>query len=281
MSIFYPDLSNHEGAMPLEAGTVAVFAKVTEGSGYVDPFYGHYKAEAARVGAVFGGYHFLHAGNGAEQARFCYAHVGPGVPVMIDLEPTTGSNPSVQDGVDFAREFRALGGICSLVYLPRWYWQQLGSPSLVPLCGAQTGMGLGLVSSSYTTYSDTGPGWASYGGIVPDVWQYTDALPYSGQTVDFNAYLGTVEQFKALLGIAPRPVPVPPVTPVPPTVQEDIMVILSIPNSPGRWLLTGGVIRPLLDGEDEPGLNAAGIKTALVSKKFVDSLLAAANLPVA
>jgi len=204
MTIWYPDVSNHEGAMPLQAGTVAVCAKASEGTGYTDPFYGHYKAEAERVGAVFFGYHFLHAGNGAAQADHCFAVTGPGVNVMIDHEPTGSSNPTVQDAVDFAVRYRARGGLCSVDYLPRWYWANpigaaaggMGSPSLAPLAAA----GLSLISSSYTTYSDTGPGWAGYGGLSPVIWQYTDALPYSGQPVDFNAFRGTVADLKALLG---------------------------------------------------------------------------------
>lgn len=204
MTIWYPDVSNHEGAMALEPATVAVCAKASEGTGYTDPFYGHYKAEASRVGAVFFGYHFLHAGNGAAQAEHCFAVTGPGVSVMIDHEPTTGSNPSVQDAVDFAVRYRQLGGLCTLDYLPRWYWGNpvgspsggMGAPSLAPLAAA----GLSLIASSYTTYSDTGPGWAGYGGVDPVIWQYTDALAYSGQSVDFNAYRGTVDDLRALLG---------------------------------------------------------------------------------
>lgn len=201
MTIAYPDVSNHEGGMVLEAGTVAVCAKASEGTGYTDPFYGHYKVEAARIGAVFFGYHFLRAGGGAAQADYCFGVTGPGVNVMIDHEPTTGSNPSVQDAVDFAARFRARGGLCTLDYLPHWYWQQLGSPSLVPLAAA----GLSLVSSNYTAYSDTGAGWAGYGGLNPAVWQYTDALAYSGQNVDFNAYRGTVDQLRILLGYEGAP----------------------------------------------------------------------------
>jgi hypothetical protein len=182
--------------MPLEAQTVAVCAKASEGTGYADPFYAHYKAEAARVGAVFFGYHFLHAGNGAAQAAWCFKQTGPGVNVMVDCEPTGASDPSVQDCVDFAHAYRALGGLCTLDYLPKWYWQQLGSPSLAPLRAA----GLELIASDYASYSDTGPGWAAYGGSTPAVWQYTDAQAYSGQSVDFNAYRGTINQFKALLG---------------------------------------------------------------------------------
>jgi hypothetical protein len=44
------------------------------------------------------------------------------------------------------------------------------------------------VSSLYTTYSDNGPGWASYGGVAPVVWQYTDT------PLDTNAFKGSVAE---------------------------------------------------------------------------------------
>jgi hypothetical protein len=207
--------------MLLEAATVAVCAKVTEGTTYTDPFFAHYRAEAKRVGAVFFGYHFLHAGGAAAQARHCFSVVGPGVNVMIDHESTTGSNPTVQDAVDFATEFRALGGLCTLDYLPHWYWTQIGSPSLAPFAAA----GLSLVSSDYTGYSDTGPGWASYGGVAPVIWQWTDALAYSNQAVDFNAFRGTVDQLRALLGYT-----APPVAPVP--LESDMPHLISVTPDP-------------------------------------------------
>jgi len=209
VTLAFPDVSNHNGAMPLEAGTVACLAKASEGTTYRDPYYGHFKAEAARVGALFGAYHFLREGDGAAQADFCFGIVGPGVPTMIDFEPerdpVTGaliSRPSVADAVAFRDRFRARGGLVRLNYLPRWYWATpvseggLGAPSLAPLAD------LALVSSNYTAYSDTGPGWESYGGLSPQIWQWTDALPYSGQRVDFNAYRGTLAQLRALLGLA-------------------------------------------------------------------------------
>lgn len=203
MTIAYPDVSNHNGAMPLQDGTVACFAKSSEGTGYRDPYYLHFKVEAERVGALFGAYHFLRQGDGAGQARFAYSIVGPDVPMMIDFEPEydAGGNPislpSVADAVAFRDTYRSLGGLVRLNYLPRWYWAgHLGSPSLAPLAD------LALVSSGYTTYSDTGPGWASYGGLTPAVWQWTDKQPYSGQQVDFNAYRGTVDELAVLLGLA-------------------------------------------------------------------------------
>lgn len=202
MTLQYPDVSNYQGNMALQAGTPACFAKASDGTGYADPYYAHFKAEAARVGALFGAYHFLRQGNAAAQARFAYSIIGSGVPTMIDFEPVYDSAgnavslPSMSDATVFRDTFRGLGGLVSLNYLPKWYWAgHLGSPSLAPLAD------LGLVSSDYTAYSDTGPGWDAYGPgePIPAIWQYTDAKSYSGQSVDFNAFRGTVAELEALL----------------------------------------------------------------------------------
>lgn len=80
-----------------------------------------------------------------------------------------------------------------------------------------------------------------------------------------------------LPGIDPNPV-TPPVTP-PPIIEEDLMVILAVSGKPGRWTYNGSVIHALQDGSDEPGLNAAGVKTAVVSAAYVNALLASQGLP--
>jgi hypothetical protein len=183
-----------------------VAAKATEGTGFADAAYADFKAQAARIGAVFWAYHFLHAGNAAAQAAHAHAVAGD-TPLMLDWEPYAqiGSAPTVADAVGFVDAYRLVGGRVWAVYLPHWYWAQLGSPSLAPV--AQRG--LALVSSNYPPggYSDTGPGWAAYGGVSPSLWQYTDAQPYGGRNVDFNAYRGSVAQLSALVNGAPAPVP--------------------------------------------------------------------------
>lgn len=192
VTIFFPDVSHYQAGLRIQPGTAAVIAKATEGTTYLDASYQDFKTQAANVGAVFAGYHYLHAGNTAAQAAFCYRVVGK-TPIMLDVEAGSGG---VTDVLGFVNSFRALGGTCNLVYLPHWYWQYtLGSPSLIPLVNA----GLKLVSSNYTTYSDSGPGWAGYGGETVVEWQYTDALWYGGQSVDFNAFKGTPTEFRAIL----------------------------------------------------------------------------------
>lgn len=215
MTIWFPDVSNNDGAMTMEAGTVVICAKTTEGTYFIDGTYQHYINEAHRVGAAFFGYHFLRAGNAAAQAQYLKNH-DHGFPQMLDIEAAYGSCPSYQDCLDFTKAYRALGGVLNDWYLPHWVWAGYwGSPDL----SEARSLGIFITASDYTTYSDNGPGWAAYGGVTPKVWQYTDQLHYAGNLIDFNAFKGTVAEFSALLGAsvppAPVPVPVPSPTPAP------------------------------------------------------------------
>ena len=193
MTIFYPDISAFQGNISL-FGAVAVCAKATEGTGWTSSNYAWQKAEAARRGAFFFAYHFLHAGNAAAQAQHCFNVVGK-TPLMLDFEPSS-THPSVSDALAFVDKFRALGGIVNLLYLPHWYWQQLGSPTL----SGFVSRGMSLVSSDYVSYSDSGPGWAGYGGMDVAIWQFSSSFSFNGQRVDFNAFKGTVAQLVALVG---------------------------------------------------------------------------------
>ena len=199
MTIFYPDVSSYQTGISF-AGCVIAMVKATESTNYHNPDYAAAKTRAANAGAYFCAYHFLHAGNGAAQAQFAFGTVGANVPLMIDFEPAYASGqivsaPQISDAVAFINEYRALGGKVYLLYLPHWYWQgNLGQASLAPVIN----LGMLLVSSDYTGYSDTGPGWASYGGMTPLVWQYTSTATLNGVVnVDMNAYKGTVSDFEA------------------------------------------------------------------------------------
>jgi GH25 family lysozyme M1 (1,4-beta-N-acetylmuramidase) len=194
LTIHYPDISHHQSGLAIQAGTPAVCAKASEGTTFRDPSFATFRTQAGTRGVFFFGYHWLHRGNADAQAAFCHSVAG-GTPIMIDCEDT-GDSPTVADCLAFAAGLRSRGGRCTLAYLPHWYWQDyLHGASLTALRGA----GLGLVSSNYTSYSDSGPGWTPYGGVTPVIWQYTDAHSYGGQSVDFNAYRGTTAQLQALV----------------------------------------------------------------------------------
>ena len=208
MTIFYPDVSSSEAGISFSGVPIAM-VKATEGTDYINPDYAPAKIRAKDAGAFFCTYHFLREGNGAGQADHAFSVVGS-TPLMLDMETENlngiTSNPSVTDAADFVSQYRALGGVIYLLYLPRWYWGDLGSPTLAPLID----LGLLLVSSNYTNYSNSGPGWDAYGGMVPVIWQYTDSETLNGvKPVDFNAYQGTVADFESQVTTGALPGPDP------------------------------------------------------------------------
>ncbi len=195
MTIFYPDISGYQGNIDL-TGIPAVCAKATEGTTFTSPAYAGQKAMAARDGAFFFAYHFLHSGDGARQADHCGSVAGT-TPLMLDMEPAGTSEPKIYDAVAFTDAHRKAGGTVSLLYLPHWYWLQLGAPDLKPL----RDRGMLLVASAYPAVypGDHGSGWQPYGGMSPVIWQYTSSQALHGQRVDYNAYRGTIVQLKSLV----------------------------------------------------------------------------------
>jgi hypothetical protein len=212
MTIFYPDVYSGQAGISFHGAPVAM-VKATQGTGYVNPDFALAKGRAATAGAFFCGYHFLEAGNGAGQARHAFSIAGK-IPLMLDFEPSN-TRPATADATAFIDEYRKLGGVVHLLYFPHWYWQQLGSPPLAAFVTRK----MSLVSSNYTTYSDSGPGWAAYGGMTPAVWQYSASATFNGHNpVDMNAFKGTIDQFKAMATDAAPPPP-PDTFPAPPNLH--------------------------------------------------------------
>lgn len=105
----------------------------------------------------------------------------------------------------YAKESRVMAW-----YLPQWVWSRsdMGSPDLSTLRGP-------LVSSRYPlSYmrevpadlyrragGDGGPGWSSYGGKRPALWQFTSSALVPGTTggADCNAFRGTYDGLRSLL----------------------------------------------------------------------------------
>jgi len=187
--LHFPDVSSYDQGINF-SDSYLVVAKATEGTYYRDPLYGTYQADAHVWNTFFMAYHFLHHGNATEQADYCYHVVGPHVPLAIDAEPYLSSHPSILDIEQFLDEYQRLGGMCYITYLPKWYWEVLGTPDLTGLVERKQS----LWSSNYPTtgYSNDGPGWISYGGLPVAIWQYSSTVNYGDVSdVDFNAFRGT------------------------------------------------------------------------------------------
>jgi len=207
MTIFIADIASYQHGLSLGAlrpDCAGVFAKATQGTSYVNPDYAGWRATSGEL--LFGAYHYDTMEDPAAQAAHIAANIeNKAIPLMFDVEKGSGD---VNQTIAVARAAKSAGLNPRLVYLPRWYWQSLGSPDLRSL----TALGLGLISSEYPTTRDGSPvrlypgdaadGWSPYGGATPVLYQFTDAADEGGQRIDMNAYRGDPGQLRVLLGLA-------------------------------------------------------------------------------
>jgi lysozyme len=168
------DVSNNNGRVDFKAvkaqGAAGVYLKVTEGTGFVDPYYVANRAAAKAASLRVGGYHFAHPKNDpATEAAFFLSHLklekGDLLPAF-DIE--------VSDGVigsrihSFSRKFLAVVkakiDANPVVYAGCFFMRDNGLLAL------------------------PGPKWVAAYGSRPacrwDAWQYTDGQARYGANVD-------------------------------------------------------------------------------------------------
>jgi hypothetical protein len=146
------------------------------------------------------GYHYLHASNEDAQAKvFALHQLHCGVPGMLDVEAGSGSVGNVWAFIDACKKY---GGSIDLVYMPHWYWQQVGSPNLIglpPLWASGYVAGAGTATQLYAKVGQAS--WNGYGNGNVAVLQFTDSATVAGMTLDADAYQGTASEFAALIGV--------------------------------------------------------------------------------
>lgn len=200
------DISHHQGTQPPLAwaraeGIEFVVIKSTEGASYVDPRFADNLRRARAAGLLVAAYHYVRSSaTAAEQVANVRRAVPRDVPVIPDVEANSGTLPRVRDLVYLLRE---AGYHVPLLYLPRWYWQELGRPSLAglpPLWSSRYPDNvvddlrdeLARVPSSY---------WDGYGGLNVAVLQFTSSARIAGYApLDANAFRGTRTELLRLLG---------------------------------------------------------------------------------
>lgn len=226
MTLYYPDVSNNQWQNASDAqqfvaqlapeGFSAICHKVSEGNYYRDTYWPVVRDAAAAAGLPCLGYHYVTTNDAAQQAQAFIAN-GGGKVAMLDFEANSGDIGNFWAVVN---AFNALGVEILLSYIPRWYWQQIGSPSLTSVPGLVSSAypgGTGYASAIYENDAgDGGSGWNSYGGATPVAWQFTDRAMVAGISVDCNAFKGDAAQLAALFGTAPAaPAPAPAPSPTP------------------------------------------------------------------
>lgn len=233
MTTFYLDVSHYDvdrRGGPLDwvgitaLGMPAVCVRATYGDpGVYAPTTRHFRAltagaEAAGVG-IRGGYHNLIGGDASSIARqvlFLRDELDAAGSnwAMLDVEPYAalrerGLVPGWEDVLEFAAQWRLASRIPLAFYIARWVWDgYLGRPDLRklggPLVSARYIMGAtpGPAGDLYAgSGGDTGAGWEPYGGVVPDIWQFTSSAQVLGASAfsDVNAFRGTAAELRALL----------------------------------------------------------------------------------
>lgn len=206
MTIFGPDISNHQGRVDISQivreGFQFLWAKVSEGDYFRDAFWADTRDACRDLGLIVAGYHYVSTDAPERQADLFVSHLGDNsIPAMLDFERGSG------DIDNFWAVLNAIedrGVRVRLSYIPRWYWDQVGRPdiSCVP----------GLIQSSYVNASgyasviypgDGSDRWAGFGGREVDVLQFTDKAVIAGQLMDANAFRGTPDELRRLLGLEP------------------------------------------------------------------------------
>lgn len=206
MTVFGLDISHHQDlgldlARCKREGISFVFLKATEGNTFLDSEFAANLAEARRAGLLVAAYHYVRASAGASlQVAWISQHVPKNVPIILDVEKNSGAIALTRDLV---ARLRAAGYRVPLLYLPRWYWQQIGSPSLVglpPLWSSRYPDN--VVGTLQDEWADVPAHyWDGYGGLGVAVLQFTSSAAIAGhQPLDANAYRGTYQQLTALLG---------------------------------------------------------------------------------
>lgn len=204
MTEFLLDLSHHQTEPDwdglIRAGIVGVILKAGEGDSYVDPTFAPRLKVAQAKGLITAAYWYIRSGaSAAAQVDDIRRVVPPGTPVITDTEDGSGNVALTKD---IQNRLRAAGYPVPLSYLPRWYWQQLGSPDLRGLAP--------LWSSRYpdtkqgdfrAEYSDAPASyWIGYGGLDVALLQFTSSALVNGRgPYDANAFRGTRDQLAALL----------------------------------------------------------------------------------
>lgn len=196
MGVFGVDVSNWQASFDFRSWDFA-FIKSTQGDWFKDARFSQHLSNARNAGCLVAAYHYQETQDVDRQVANIRSVVPSGVPVIIDVERGSG-------GVDITRRLvarlRDEGYDVPFLYLPRWYWNEIGKPSMdgLPVLWASwypdyvarpRETGINMVPTS---------AWNPYGGLSVSVMQFT-STPF-----DQNWFPGTRDQLAAILnGRAP------------------------------------------------------------------------------
>lgn len=209
MTLWGIDISQWQAGIDLQRvrdeGFEFVIARVGQGAGGKygttrDIEWIRHRDEANRLGLVLCAYWYVGDGiSPDENAKLCASWMeDTSIPVILDCEDGSGDVNHFHATLD---AFMARGMYVPLSYIPHWYWNNLGSPSLAglpPLWASRYVNGSGYASNLYP--GDNSDFWSGYGGNAVELLQFTNSAFVAGYHVDADAFRGTREQFINVVG---------------------------------------------------------------------------------
>lgn len=203
---FAIDISHHQSlSLDLAAarrdGAELCIVKGGEGSSFVDPTFRPNLDEAGAAGQLRAAYWYQRSGaTPAEHVAKVRSVVPLDVAVIPDVETGSGGVPQLRE---FVNRLRDAGYRVPWTYLPKWYWEGLGSPSLVGLpdlwSSRYPDMVVGTLASEWAQVPASY--WNGYGGLPVSLLQFTSSARIAGyQPLDASAFRGTREELAAKLG---------------------------------------------------------------------------------
>lgn len=205
--IYGVDMSNYQTKVDYQAlknsGIEFAILKASEGTTFKDAMFNTHYNGCKNSGMVVAAYHYVRAGNAQGQLDVIRSMVPTSVPIIPDVERGAGDLSTTRQLIDL---LRGAGYTVPLVYIPEWYWVEIGRPSLA-----------GLPPNWWSWYPDyegynrsldgginevPSRIWNGFGGLPVSIIQFTSTgrVPgYSGN-LDLNAFKGTRDELVAVLG---------------------------------------------------------------------------------
>lgn len=191
MGVFGVDVSNHNKTFDFRGWDFA-FIKASQGNWFEDLLFQQHLRNARAANCLVAAYHYQETSSPESQVALIKRLVPIDLPIIIDVERGGGGVDTTRRLVDLLRKE---GYTVPFLYLPRWYWNEIGQPDLRGLprlwgswypdyVARPREEGLGMVPQS---------AWSDYGGNNVAMIQFT-STPF-----DQDYYPGSRDELARLL----------------------------------------------------------------------------------
>ena len=204
MTLFGTDISEYqvdthtENPLPMHLLKVQDFSFVTARATIGldrDPLYVRFNNRCRIHNIPFAAYTYVKASyQPKRQAVMAAQVVGEHIPLMVDIE-----QGSWEHAQEFISECERIGMNVRSLYLPHWYWEEIGSPKLnvgvtKNLALVQSDYGANRVGYASAVYpGDKSDAWTGFGGKTVEILQFGSRIRVDGYNgfVDGDAYRGS------------------------------------------------------------------------------------------